>query len=148
MKQILLCVISLLFLNQQLVFAENNTALLKAENALVKSTIPGVKVSLGYIKLTNMSDHTIHLIGAKSDSSMHTEFHKMEMSNSQMSMRKVDEIMIKAHQSFAFKKGTFHLMFMGLKKRFVAGESVVVDFLLDNGTSYQVTLPIMDMHSH
>jgi len=148
MKKILLCVISLLFLNQHLVFAENNTVLLKAENAVAKSTIPGVKVSLGYIKLTNMTDHTIHLIGAKSDSSMHTEFHKMEMSNNQMLMRKVETITIKAHQSFAFKKGKFHLMFMGLKKRFVAGDTVVVDFLLGNGKSYQVTLPIMDRHSH
>ena len=121
---------------------------LLVENARAKSTIPGVKVSAGYLKLTNNSNQTMRFTGVKTNAAKYTEFHTMVMLDSKMTMRKVDEIEIKANQSFEFKPNGYHLMFMGLNQRFESGESITLTLIQDNGQTYEVQLPIVSMKSH
>jgi copper(I)-binding protein len=128
--------------NQQ-VFAD-----LLVENARAKATIPGVKVSAGYLKLTNNSDQTMHFTLAKTSAAKYTEYHNMIMDNSKMVMRKVDVIEIKPQQSFVFKEKSYHLMFMGLNQRFTPGELITVTLIRENGQTYDILLPIMEMQHH
>ena len=121
---------------------------LLVENARAKSTIPGIKVSAGYLKLTNNSNQSMRFTGVKTSAAKYTEFHKMVMRDSKMAMRKVDEIEIKAKQSFEFKPNGYHLMFMGLNQRFKPGESITLTLIQDNGQTYEVLLPIVEMNSH
>ena len=118
------------------------------ENARAKSTIPGIKVSAGYLKLTNNSSETIRFIGAETSAAKNTEFHRMVMHESKMVMRKVDKIEIKPKQSFEFKPNGYHLMFMNLKQQFKPGESITLTLIQDNGKTYDVVLPITVMKSH
>lgn len=121
---------------------------LLVENGQVKSTIPGIKVSAGYLKLTNNSNETICFVGAKTPAARHTEFHRMVMHDGRMAMRKVDMVEIKAKQSFEFNENGYHLMFMGLKQQFKPGESISLTLIDDNGKAYELLLPIVAVESH
>lgn len=157
-----LCVITLLCFAQSMAYADEQqtttasqasqsqliNAKLLVENAGVKSTIPGIKVSAGYLKLTNNSKQTMRFTAAKTDAAKYTEFHQMVMRDSKMAMRKVEEIVIKPQQSFEFKANGYHLMFMELKQRFKPGESITLTLIEDNGQTYELLLPIVIMASH
>lgn len=164
MKIVKLCLSALLCCGHSMAFADEpitstfsasqatqsqrvNSVLL-VENARAKSTIPGVKVSAGYLKLTNNSDQTIRFTGVKTNAARYTEFHRMVMHDSKMVMRKVETIEIKPQQSFEFKQKGYHLMFMGLKQHFKPGGSLTVTLIQDSGETYKVLLPIVEMKSH
>ena len=118
------------------------------ENARVKATIPGVKVSAGYFKLTNNSDHTMTFTRAETRVAKFTEYHTMEMDNNKMTMRKMNSVIIPAHESILFKPKGKHLMFMGLNQRFTAGDTIDVTLFRENGESYNVALSVIDMNAH
>ena len=121
---------------------------LLVENGRAKSTIPGIKVSAGYLKLTNNSKQTMRFTGAKTTAAKYTEFHKMVMRDSKMAMRKVKIIEIKPQQSFEFREHGYHIMFMGIKQRFKPGESITLTLIEDNGQTYDLLLPIVIIKSH
>jgi copper(I)-binding protein len=162
MNKLQLVIISLLLVTTTSTFAEHHMEKqsdvmgieqqidkdLLIENARVKATIPGVKVSAGYFKLTNNSDETMTFTSANTSAATFTEYHTMAMDNNKMVMRKMDFLEIPAHQSVLFKPKGMHLMFMGLTQRFTPGESIEVTLTTDNGETYNVTLPVMDMASH
>lgn len=162
MNKLQLVIISLLLGTTTSVFAESHTKKqsdamgieqqidkdLLIENARVKATIPGVKVSAGYFKLTNNSEQTMTFTSAQTSAATFTEYHTMAMDNNKMVMRKMDSLEIPAHQSVLFKPKGKHLMFMGLTQRFTPGESIQVTLTTNKGVTYTVTLPVMDMPSH
>ncbi len=120
---------------------------LLATNAYIKSTIPGIKVSSGYVTLTNQGTEPLVLIGAETTQAKHTEFHRMFLQNSRMAMRKVDKVEIPAGETFVFKPNDFHFMFMGLSQQFKSGETIDVDLISISGERYTVSMPIMDVKS-
>ncbi|EEX37517.1 MULTISPECIES: copper chaperone PCu(A)C [Vibrio] len=116
-----------------------------------KATIPGTKVSAGYLSLVNQSDSDIVFIAARSDAATHTELHHMVMENSRMSMRQVESITVPAHGQFDLTPGGYHIMFMDIATPFVAGQTVVVELIDDAQNVYPVELPVLDMsnnHTH
>ncbi len=121
---------------------------LLVENARAKSTIPGVKVSAGYLKLTNNSQRTMHFIAAQTPAAKYTEFHRIVIRDNKMAMRKVDSIDIKAQQSFEFTENGYHLMFMGLKQALTPDESITLTLSEDNGQTYEIVLPVVVMKSY
>lgn len=118
---------------------------LTIENARAKATIPGVKVSAGYMKITNETDEPIRLVEAKSSVAKHTEIHRMFMRDSQMAMRKVDALEIPANDSVELKPKDYHLMFMGVKDAFEPGQEIKVTLVADNGENFDVLLTVMPM---
>ncbi|WP_217539716.1 copper chaperone PCu(A)C [Vibrio metschnikovii] len=116
-----------------------------------KATIPGTKVSAGYLSLVNQSDSDIVFIAARSDAATHTELHHMVMENSRMSMRQVESITVPAHGQFDLTPGGYHIMFMDIATPFVAGQTVVVELIDDAQNVYPIELPVLDMsnnHTH
>ncbi|PSV33053.1 MULTISPECIES: copper chaperone PCu(A)C [unclassified Photobacterium] len=118
---------------------------LTIENARAKATIPGVKVSAGYMKITNDTDEPIRLVEANSSIAKHTEFHRMFMRDSQMAMRKVDALEIPANGSIELKPKDYHLMFMGVKEALKPGQEIKVTLVADNGEKFDVQLTVMPM---
>lgn len=118
---------------------------LTIENARAKATIPGVKVSAGYMKLTNDTDKPIRIVEANSSIAKHTEFHRMFMRDSQMAMRKVDALEIPAKGSIELKPKDYHLMFMGVKEALEPGQEIKVTLVDDNSKSFDVLLTVMPM---
>lgn len=145
------CVITLLCFSFTTAYSQSKQTLyddLTIENARARATIPGVKVSAGYLKLTNNTDKTMHFTTIKSNAAKFSEFHNMVMDNNKMVMRKIDSIDIEPHQSFVFKEKSYHLMFMGLNQRFIPGDSISVTLIQDNGKEYEVLLPVMELNKH
>ncbi|WP_087024835.1 copper chaperone PCu(A)C [Thaumasiovibrio subtropicus] len=116
-----------------------------AEHAVAKATIPGIKVSAGYLTLTNTGQETIRLVAAETALSQHTEFHRMFMRDNKMAMRKMEAIEIPAGESFAFTTGGYHLMFMGITTRFTAGETFDVVLIDDKDNRYTVQLSVKQL---
>lgn len=121
---------------------------LTIENATAKATIPGAKVSSGYMKVINNSDKAITLIGATSTIAKHTEFHRMFMRDSQMAMRKVDALKIPAKGSIILASNGYHLMFMGVKNALKADQVITVSMQQDNGKQFDVQLLVIPLKKH
>lgn len=121
---------------------------LTIENATAKATIPGTKVSSGYMKIINKSDKAITLIGATSVIAKHTEFHRMFMRDSQMAMRKVDALEIPAKDSVTLTNNGYHLMFMGVKNALKADQVITVSMQQANGEQFDVQLLVMPLKKH
>ncbi|MEC7942379.1 MAG: copper chaperone PCu(A)C [Pseudomonadota bacterium] len=118
---------------------------LTIENARAKATIPGVKVSTGYMTITNDADKPIRLVEAKSSIAKHTEIHRMFMRDSKMAMRKVDALEIPAKGSIELKPNDYHLMFMGVTETLKPGQEIQTTLVDDTGRSFDVQVTVMPM---
>ncbi|KJG10620.1 copper chaperone PCu(A)C [Photobacterium kishitanii] len=123
-------------------------AALTIENATAKATIPGAKVSSGYMKIINNSDKAITLTGAATTIAKHTEFHRMFMRDSQMAMRKVDALEIPAKDSVTLASNGYHLMFMGVKNALKADQVITVRMQQANGEQFDVQLLVMPLKKY
>lgn len=123
-------------------------AALTVENATAKATIPGAKVSSGYMKIINNSDKAITLTGATTAIAKHTEFHRMFMRDSKMAMRKVDALEIPAKGSITLASNGYHLMFMGVKNALKADQVITVRMQQADGEQFDVQLLVMPLKRH
>ncbi len=81
--------------------------------------------------LKNKSHADDRLIAAYSDIAKVVELHTMDMVDGVMSMRKVDEgFVVPMGQSVVLKPNGFHLMFLDLQQKLMAGDqvSVILEF--------------------
>ncbi|MGY0217782.1 copper chaperone PCu(A)C [Endozoicomonadaceae bacterium StTr2] len=99
----------------------------------------------GYLKLTNKSDKTLKLVDADSDVAKRVELHTHLHENGVMKMTKMDHVLIDQNQTHAFKQGSDHVMFMGLKQPLKPGEVVVVELKFENHAPVTVKLPVLSM---
>ncbi len=111
--------------------------------ARLKATIPGIKVTSGYVNITNKGQLPIRFIGVETELAQHTEFHQMFLRDSRMAMRKVDVLEVKPNETLKLEPNSFHLMLMGITQRLVAGDTVKVTLIRDNGERYTLNFPVM-----
>ncbi|MFA0415060.1 copper chaperone PCu(A)C [Vibrio renipiscarius] len=116
---------------------------LQVESAYVKATIPGIKVSSGYMKMTNTGESPIRIVAVETSAAKHAEIHRMFMRDSKMAMRKVDSIEIEPKQTFELTPGGFHLMFMGVAQQFKANESISLTLIEEGGSRHSINMPIV-----
>ncbi len=91
-----------------------------------RATPAGAKVGGGYLKITNTGKTPDRLTGGTLPIAGAVEVHEMSMSGGGvMKMRKLDKgLEIKPGQSVELKPGSYHLMFMGLRKGLKENESI------------------------
>ena len=118
---------------------------LTIENATAKATIPGTKVSSGYMKIINSGDKAIHLTSANSAVAMHTEFHRMFMRDNRMAMRKEKSLEVPANGSIVLDSKGYHLMFMGIKNSLQPKQVISVTMTQDTGEQFDVLLSVIPM---
>jgi copper(I)-binding protein len=111
--------------------------------ARMKATIPGIKVTSGYFTLTNKSSEIIRFTGVETNAAKHTEFHRMFLRDSRMAMRKIDVLEVGANETLELKPDGYHLMLLGIKQRFVEGDTVEVTLIQDTGERYTLNFPVM-----
>ena len=111
--------------------------------ARIKATIPGIKVTSGYLNITNKGADTVRCTHVETDAAKHTEFHRMFLRDSRMAMRKIEVIEVKPNETFKLEPNGYHLMLMGLTQRFKAGETIKVTLIRDNGERYTLDFPVM-----
>lgn len=94
------------------------------DDAWVRATAPGQKVGAAYMTLTHHENIT--LVAAEADVAGNVEIHSMEMKNSIMKMRMLDELAIEAGKPTKLAPSGMHLMLFDLKKPLKTGEKVEI----------------------
>lgn len=90
-----------------------------------RATPTGATVAAGYMKITNTGTTPDRLIGGSSDVAPTFEVHEMTMEKDVAKMRPVKGgLEIKPGDTVELKPGSFHIMFVGLKKPLAAGDHV------------------------
>jgi periplasmic copper chaperone A len=85
----------------------------------------GASVAAGYMKITNTGTAPDRLSSGSSDIAPTFEVHEMTMENDVAKMRPVkDGLEIKPGETVELKPGSFHVMFVGLKKPLPAGDHI------------------------
>jgi len=90
-----------------------------------RATPVGATVGVGYLKITNNGKVSDHLTGGTFEGADHVEIHEMKMNGDNMTMRQLkDGLEIKPGETVTFNPGSYHLMFIGLKKPIAQGPNV------------------------
>jgi copper(I)-binding protein len=90
-----------------------------------RATPKGADVAAGYLLVRNNGPEADKLTGGSADFANAIEVHEMSTANGVMKMRQApDGVDIPAKGYLALKPNGYHLMFQGLKRQLVAGETV------------------------
>lgn len=89
-----------------------------------RATPAGAKVAGGYVTVVNKGAAPDTLLSAAADGiSSKVEIHETTMKDGVMSMKPVTGVAVPAGGSTSLKPGSFHIMFMGLKRPLKQGET-------------------------
>src|SRR5665647_733777 len=96
---------------------------LKISAPWTRATPKGAAVGGGYMTITNTGSTPDRLIGGATEIASRFEVHEMSMDNGVMKMRELAQgLEIKPGEKVEFKPGSYHVMFMGLKRQLTQGQ--------------------------
>jgi copper(I)-binding protein len=111
-----------------------------------RATPKGASVAAGYMKITNKGTTADRLISGSSDIAPTFEVHEMSMDNGVAKMRPVKGgLEIKPGETVELKPGSFHVMFVGLKKPLMAGEHVNATLVFEKAGAINVEYDVRAM---
>lgn len=97
-----------------------------------QATPPKALVARAYVKITNSSDETAHLIGVRTDAAGSAEIAGIRILQNVPNLRRLFNIDIPAGRSIVFAPGGYHILLRNLKKPLVAGDKVNIDLLFED----------------
>jgi len=118
----------LLLLSASATATECVPSVLAAEYAWSRLAPLGAPVMAGYAAFKNAGAIEQQIVAAKSADFERVEMHSMSMDDGMMRMRKLDHLVIPAGQTLELKPGGLHLMLIGPKREFAAGDKILVEF--------------------
>jgi periplasmic copper chaperone A len=111
-----------------------------------RATPKGASVAAGYMKITNKGTTADRLISGSSDVSPTFEVHEMSMDNGVAKMRPIKGgLEIKPGETVELKPGSFHVMFVGLKKPLTAGEHINATLVFEKAGAINVEYDVLAM---
>jgi copper(I)-binding protein len=111
-----------------------------------RATPKGASVAGGYMKITNNGATPDRLIAGSSDVASSFEVHEMSMTEGVAKMRPVQGgLEIKPGQTVELKPGSYHIMFMGLKKPLAAGEHIKATLMFEKAGKVDVDYDVRAM---
>lgn len=116
---------AVLFLAAHAVFAHDAAiGPLKIEHPWSRATPPGARVAGGYLAIANTGSSADRLIDATAEIAGRTEIHEMAITDGIMTMRRLPNgLAVPAGGDVTLKPGSFHVMFMDLKRGLTKGET-------------------------
>jgi copper(I)-binding protein len=121
---------------------------LDISNPWSRATPKGSSVAAGYMKIKNSGSGPDRLISGSSDVASKFEVHEMKMENGVAKMRPVkDGLEIKPGETVELKLGSFHVMFVGLKKPLSAGEHFKATLVFEKAGTVSVDYEVLAMGS-
>jgi copper(I)-binding protein len=98
------------------------------------------------MNIQNIGEEDDRLISASCGCASKAEVHQMSNNNNIMSMRHMTEgLMIPAKGEVTLKPGGCHIMFMGLKKSFVADDTVKATLTFEKAGEVTISLKVMSL---
>lgn len=125
------------------VCAASDCALLNVEEAWSRLAPPGAPVMAGYAQLTSRAKQTLTISATNSSDFERVELHSMSMHDGVMRMRKLDSLAIEPGATLRLAPGGMHLMLIGPKREFAAGDRIPVDIdLCGEGKPQRIQLQV------
>jgi len=122
--------------------AKNNDNIV-VSNGYIRLMPPMMKMTAAFMDIKNLSSKSIKIVKVSSDLSEFTEIHTHKLKDDGTAvMSQLKELVINANSVHSLKKGADHIMFIGLKKRLVLGDTHKLKLYLDNGTIKEINLEI------
>ncbi len=113
------------------------------DDAWARATPRGAEVGAGYLTIRNDSATPDRLTTISTDFAA-VQVHAMKMTNGVMEMREsTDGLEIPAHATVKLAPGGLHMMFVGLKKPLVKGETVRATLSFEHAGRGAVELPVL-----
>lgn len=111
-----------------------------------RATPKGASVAAGYMKITNTGAAPDRLISGSSDAAPTFEVHEMTMDNGVARMRPVKGgLEIKPGETVELKPGSFHVMFVGLKKPLSTGDHIKATLVFEKAGTVNVEYDVRAM---
>ena len=108
-----------------------------------RATPGGAKVASGYFTIKNAGDSPDRLVSAAAEIAGRTSMHRMSMSDGIMQMREVTEgLPVPANGSVALDPGSYHVMFMDLKRPLKEGETFSGTLTFEKAGRVDVTFEV------
>ena len=112
----------------------------------IRATPAGAPVAGGYLTLINKGSEADRLVGGSVDFAGKVEIHEMAMANGVMTMRALPAgLELKPGASVELKPGSFHIMFMNLKRPLKQGESASGSLTFEKAGTIPVQFTIESM---
>lgn len=121
---------------------------LSVNNVFIKASLPGQKVSSAYFTLKNSQDKDIEIKDIHTNVANITEFHTMEMQNSKMVMRKMENVTVPANGALTLSPGADHVMLIQLKQPLKADDKVSFTLNLADGQTLEFSGMVAKEDSH
>lgn len=113
----------------------------------VSEAPPVARVHAAYLTIANLSDHKIVLESIESPAYARIEMHKSLMVNDKMQMESYSQIVVPANTRFHFQPGGFHLMLLGPKNSWRAGDIIDFTFHFDGQLQFSLSAPVRKRES-
>jgi periplasmic copper chaperone A len=111
-----------------------------------RATPKGATVGAGYMKITNTGTTPDRLISGSADVAPTFEVHEMTMDNGVAKMRPIKGgLEIKPGETIELKPGSFHVMFVGLKKPLTAGDHIKAALVFEKAGTVNVEYDVRAM---
>jgi copper(I)-binding protein/uncharacterized protein YcnI len=116
---------------------------IQIKDAHARAMLPGQPTGAGYMTIVNGGKEADKRVSIASPAAGKVELHEMKMDGNLMKMRAVKGgLDIPAGGSVELEPGSYHLMFMDVKKPFAKGDSVPVTLEFEKAGKVDVTLPV------
>jgi uncharacterized protein YcnI/copper(I)-binding protein len=108
-----------------------------------RATLPNAPVAGGFLTIANAGAEDDRLVAVSAEFAKEGQIHEMAMEGDVMKMRQLaDGLVIPAGGSVTLEPGGYHLMFMGLSRALVEGETVPVTLTFEKAGDVTIDLPI------
>ena len=109
-----------------------------------RATAPGAPVAGGFLKLTNTGTEADTLVAATFEAANRVEIHEMAVVDGVMKMRALAKgLEVPAGGSVELKPGSYHVMFIDLKRQLKEGESFKGELVFEKAGKVQVEYKVM-----
>ena len=125
--------------------AESNLNNIEIQKPSIKIS-PNSNILSGYFLIRNTNNFEVKLTEIKCKFAKKVEMHKIEIDNEEIKMIKLKEgIAVPANSILEFKHGSYHLMFMGIKKKINTLDKHEVEFIFSNIGSQKVLFEVTNI---
>lgn len=124
--------------------AQAAAAALRFESPWLRATPAGASVGAGYASLNNDGDAPRVIVRIESAVAAQVQIHSMSHQHGMMQMREKPSLAVPAHGSAVLQPGADHLMLLGLKQPLLAGQTVSLEFVFDDGGRQRVDFVVRD----
>ena len=119
--------------------------LLSVQHPWVRATVAGQKATGAFMELR--ASEPLELVGARSPITHVVQVHEMAVDHGVMKMRHLPVLPLPAGQTVSLRPGSYHIMFMGLKRQLRQGERFPVTLRFQRAGNVTVQVSVQSVMS-